>query len=71
MKRLLVFKGTIRLDKLDGFKRSSFGLLLSLLLAGSIDANTSLDSNAVRAAADNSKWADTVGTEPEDAAQDL
>ncbi|HKS04543.1 MAG TPA: serine hydrolase [Chthoniobacterales bacterium] len=55
MKRLLVFKGTIRLDKLDGFKRSSFGLLLSLLLAGSIDANTSLDSNAVRAAAEYSK----------------
>jgi CubicO group peptidase (beta-lactamase class C family) len=55
MKRLSVFKGTLRVDKLGGFKPSSFGVLLLLLLAGSVEANTSLDSNAVRAAAEYSK----------------
>ena len=55
MKRLSVFRGTSRLDKLDGLKPSSFGVLLLLLLTGSIEANTSFDSNAVRAAAEYSK----------------
>ena len=55
MKRLSVFKGTLRVDKLDGFKPSSFGALLLLLLAGSVEASTSLDSNAARAAAEYSK----------------
>jgi len=45
----------VRGCKLDGFKPSSFGALLLLLLTGSIEANTPLDSNAVRAAAEYSK----------------
>jgi CubicO group peptidase (beta-lactamase class C family) len=54
MKCLSVFRRSARNDKLDGFKPSSFGVLLLLLLAGSIDASTPLDPSSVRAAADYS-----------------
>ena len=55
MKRLSVFKETLRVDKLDGFKPSSLGVLLLLVLAGSVEATASLDPNAARAAAEYSK----------------
>jgi CubicO group peptidase (beta-lactamase class C family) len=54
MKRCADLRGIVSLLKLDGLKPSSFGMLMLLLLAGSLDAAAPLDSNAVRAAAEYS-----------------
>jgi CubicO group peptidase (beta-lactamase class C family) len=54
MKRCAVSNGIVSLGKLDGFKPSSFGMLVLVLLTGSLDAATSLDSNAVKVAAEYS-----------------
>jgi CubicO group peptidase (beta-lactamase class C family) len=55
MKGLLASNGTVRPRKLDCLKQSKLGVLLLLFLSGSAGgATTSLDSNAVKAAAEYS-----------------
>ena len=54
MKRYSVSNGIVSLLKLVGSKPSSFGMLVLVLLTRSLDAATSLDSNAVKAAAEYS-----------------
>src|SRR5262245_6665336 len=55
MKRCPDLGGIASLLKLDGFKPSSFRMLMLVLLTGSLDAATSLEPAAVKAAAEDSK----------------
>src|SRR5437763_6644204 len=54
MKRSQAARRIVRPRKVDGFKQSSLGIALMLLLAGSAVAMTELDPTAVRAAAEYS-----------------
>ena len=83
MKPLADSIASVSWPKLDGLKPSSFGIVLLLSLVNAATAITPLDPAAVRAAADYSarhrgvsflaiqEWADAVGTERENGAQNL